>query len=164
MNDTEKMLEVKEDIIKKLSRFFGCSPREATPEQVYKAAALSVLQILTEKRQAFKEKTNSRQAKKVYYLSMEFLVGRSLKTNLANLGLTQAYKKALSSIGFDLDTLYEYEPDAGLGNGGLGRLAACYMDSLSELAYPATGFSICYEYGLFQQKIVDGIQVELPDN
>ncbi len=164
MNDTEKMLEVKNDIIRKLSRYFGCSPREAAPEQVYKAAALSVLQVLTEKRQAFKEKTNSIQAKKVYYLSMEFLVGRSLKTNLANLGLTQAYKEALSSIGFDLDTLYEFEPDAGLGNGGLGRLAACFMDSLSELAYPATGFSICYEYGLFQQKIVDGIQVELPDN
>ena len=114
MNDTEKMLEVKNDITRKLSRYFGCSPREAAPEQVYKAAALSVLQILTEKRQAFKEKTNSMQAKKVYYLSMEFLVGRSLKTNLANLGLTQAYKEALSSIGFDLDMLYEFEPDACL--------------------------------------------------
>lgn len=164
MNDTSSVLAVKTDIVKKLSRYFGCSPREASPEQAYKAAAITVLHILTEKRQAFKEKTNKQGAKKVYYLCMEFLVGRSLKTNLANLGLTDAYREALAELGFDLEQLYECEPDAGLGNGGLGRLAACFMDSLSELAYPATGFSICYEYGLFQQRIVDGIQVELPDN
>ena len=143
MNDTSSVLAVKTDIVKKLSRYFGCSPREASPEQAYKAAAITVLHILTEKRQAFKEKTNKQGAKKVYYLCMEFLVGRSLKTNLANLGLTDAYREALAELGFDLEQLYECEPDAGLGNGGLGRLAACFMDSLSELAYPATGFSIC---------------------
>ena len=164
MNDIPNTAEVKNDIVKKLSRYFGCAPAEATPEQAYKAAAITVLHLLTEKRQAFKEKVRRQDAKKVYYLSMEFLVGRSLKTNLANLGLTEAYRQALASIGFDLEALYEYEPDAGLGNGGLGRLAACFLDALAELAYPATGFSICYEYGLFSQKIVDGIQVELPDN
>ena len=164
MNNLPNTEEVKNDIIKKLSRYFGCSPSEATLEQAYKAAAITVLHFLTEKRQVFKEKVRQQGAKKVYYLSMEFLVGRSLKTNLANLGLTEAYRQALASIGFDLNTLYECEPDAGLGNGGLGRLAACFMDALSELSYPATGFSICYEYGLFSQKIVDGIQVELPDN
>ncbi|MBR5602434.1 MAG: glycogen/starch/alpha-glucan phosphorylase, partial [Clostridia bacterium] len=86
-----------------------------------------------------------------------------LKTNLHNLGLAPAYEKALKKLGFNLEELYECEPDAGLGNGGLGRLAACFMDSLSSLDYPATGFSLCYEYGLFKQMIVDGIQVELPD-
>ena len=97
-------------------------------------------------------------------MCMEFLLGRSLKTNISNLGLVDAYAEVLKSYGFTLDDLYECEPDAGLGNGGLGRLAACFMDSLSSLDYPATGFSICYEYGLFKQMIVDGVQVELPDN
>jgi glucan phosphorylase len=94
---------------------------------------------------------------------MEFLLGRSFKTNLCNLGLEKQYADALSEFGFNLHDLYEEEPDAGLGNGGLGRLAACFMDSLSSLDYPATGFSILYEYGLFKQKLVDGLQVELPD-
>ena len=96
-------------------------------------------------------------------MCMEFLLGRSLKTNLCNLGLAENYKESLKALGFDLDDLYECEPDAGLGNGGLGRLAACFVDSLSSLNYPATGFSLCYEYGLFKQMIVDGTQIELPD-
>ncbi|MBE6714839.1 MAG: glycogen/starch/alpha-glucan phosphorylase, partial [Ruminococcaceae bacterium] len=118
----------------------------------------------TEKRQTFKNRVNQRGAKRVYYMCMEFLVGRSLKNNIHNLSLTGEYEEALSGMGTSLDELYECEPDAGLGNGGLGRLAACYMDSLSSLDYPATGFSICYEYGLFKQKIIDGVQVEMPDN
>lgn len=96
-------------------------------------------------------------------MCMEFLLGRSLKTNLNNLGLEKSYRAVLDEMGFKLDDLYEQEPDAGLGNGGLGRLAACFMGSLSSLDYPATGFSILYEYGLFKQKLVDGLQVELPD-
>ena len=130
---------------------------------MYKAAALTVKDILTEKRGNFKKKINAQGEKRVYYMCMEFLLGRSLKTNLCNLGLKDAYEKALAGMGFDLEDLFECEPDAGLGNGGLGRLAACYMDSLSSLNYPATGFSICYEYGLFKQMIVDGMQIELPD-
>ncbi len=156
--------EVKSNIETKLSRYFGCSPEEATKEQLYKACAMTVRDILTEKRQAFKHKVNRKGAKRVYYMCMEFLVGRSLKTNIHNLSLVNEYTEALKDLGVDLADLYECEPDAGLGNGGLGRLAACYMDSLSSLDYPATGFSICYEYGLFKQKIIEGTQVEMPDN
>ena len=164
MNFNPTAPEVKENLEAKLSRYFGCTPREATKEQMYKAAAMTIRDILTEKREEYKRKVNRAQAKRVYYMCMEFLLGRSLKTNISNLGLVDAYAEVLKSYGFTLDDLYECEPDAGLGNGGLGRLAACFMDSLSSLDYPATGFSICYEYGLFKQMIVDGVQVELPDN
>ncbi|MBE6676016.1 MAG: glycogen/starch/alpha-glucan phosphorylase [Ruminococcaceae bacterium] len=155
--------KIRDDLTVKLSRYFGCTPAEATTEQMYKATAMTVRDILTEKRGDFKKQVNRQGSKRVYYMCMEFLLGRSLKTNLCNLGLDKEYSKALGELGFALDDLYTCEPDAGLGNGGLGRLAACFMDSLSSLDYPATGFSICYEYGLFKQMIVDGIQVELPD-
>ena len=155
--------EIKENLEIKLSRFFGCTAAEASKDQMYKATAMTVRDILTEKRGSFKKKVNQAGGKRVYYMCMEFLLGRSLKTNVCNLGLDKEYAEALSAMGYTLDDLYECEPDAGLGNGGLGRLAACFMDSLSSLDYPATGFSLCYEYGLFKQKIVDGIQVELPD-
>ncbi len=147
----------------KLSRYFGCTAAEASREQMYKATAMTVRDLLTDKRGAFKKDVNRAGAKRVYYMCMEFLLGRSLKTNLGNLGLSEGYAEALKELGADLEELYECEPDAGLGNGGLGRLAACFMDSLSSLEYPATGFSICYDFGLFRQKIVDGMQVELPD-
>ena len=163
MNFTPSKKEVKENIKMKLSRYFGSSPKEATREQVYKAVSMTVKDILTAKRGDFKSEVNAKGAKRVYYMSIEFLLGRSLKTNLCNLGLMNEYKAALADYGVDLEDLFECEPDAGLGNGGLGRLAACFMDSLSSLDYPATGFSICYEYGLFKQMIIDGLQVELPD-
>lgn len=147
----------------KLSRHFGTTPQDASPVQIYKAAAVSVRDILANKRNTYKKDVNKQGGKRIYYMCMEFLLGRSLKINLFNLGLTDAFDTALKELGFSLEDLYELEPDAGLGNGGLGRLAACFMDSLSSLDYPATGFSICYEYGLFKQKIVDGTQVELPD-
>ena len=153
MNKNYNSVAIKENIEKKLSRYFGCTPAEASDEQMYKAVAITVKDILTEKRGKFKREVNEAGAKRVYYMCMEFLLGRSLKNNLCNLGLDKEYTKEL----------YECEPDAGLGNGGLGRLAACFMDSLSSLDYPATGFSICYEYGLFHQMIVNGMQVELPD-
>ena len=155
--------EVAERLESKLSRYFGCTPKDASPEQMYKATAMCVKAILTEKRKQFKVNTNASGSKRVYYMCMEFLLGRSLKTNLHNLGLVDAYADALKGFGYDIEQLYELEPDAGLGNGGLGRLAACFMDSLASLDYPATGFSICYEYGLFKQKIIDGLQIELPD-
>ena len=163
MNYNPGAQEVRRSIEEKLSRHFGCTPKEASRDQIYKATAMTVKEILTEKRGQFKKKVNKAGAKRVYYMSMEFLLGRSLKTNLCNLGLQRSYEKALNGMGFSLDDLYECEPDAGLGNGGLGRLAACFMDSLSSLDYPATGFSICYDYGLFRQMIVDGMQIELPD-
>ena len=163
MNYNPNSAEVKELLEGVLRRHFGCTAAEASREQMYKAAAITVKNMLSEKRSAYKKQVNREGAKRVYYMCMEFLLGRSLKTNLCNLGLDKAYGEALSSLGFSLEELYECEPDAGLGNGGLGRLAACFMDSLSSLDYPATGFSICYEYGLFKQMIVDGMQVELPD-
>ncbi len=160
---TVKQSTVKKELESKLSRHFGTLPENATSEQFYKASVLTVKDILTQKRHNFKTEVNRKEEKRVYYMCMEFLMGRSLKTNLGNLGLTEEYREALASYGVDLNDLFELEPDAGLGNGGLGRLAACYLDSLASLNYPATGFSICYEYGLFKQKIVDGMQVELPD-
>ena len=163
MNYNPSAKEVRAGIEEKLSRHFGCTPAEASRDQMYKAAAMTVKEILTEKRGQFKKKVNRTESKRVYYMCMEFLLGRSLKTNLCNLGLQQQYSEALKTMGYDLNDLYECEPDAGLGNGGLGRLAACFMDSLSSLDLPATGFSICYDYGLFKQMIVDGMQIELPD-
>ncbi len=155
--------QVKENIEIKLSRYFGCTPAEASKDQMYKAVSMTVRDMLTSKRGDFKHEINNTGSKRVYYMCMEFLLGRSLKTNLCNLGLSEQYKEVLKEYGVELDDLYSCEPDAGLGNGGLGRLAACFMDSLASLDYPATGFSICYEYGFFKQMIVDGIQVELPD-
>ena len=163
MNQQPKSAEVKEQIEGVLQRHFGCNAAEASREHIYKAAAITVRNLLNDKRAAYKKKVNREGGKRVYYMCMEFLLGRSLKTNLNNLGLAEAYAEALKQLGFDLEELYECEPDAGLGNGGLGRLAACFVDSLASLDYPATGFSICYEYGLFKQMIVDGMQVELPD-
>ena len=163
MNYQPNSTEIKEQIEGVLQRHFGCTASEASIDQMYKAAAITVKNILSDKRSAYKKKVNNAGAKRVYYMCMEFLLGRSLKTNLCNLGLDKGYAEALKALGFDLEDLYEREPDAGLGNGGLGRLAACFMDSLSSLDYPATGFSLCYEYGLFKQMIVDGMQVELPD-
>ncbi len=155
--------DVKQHLEEKLSSYFGVSPQDASIDQIYKAVSMTVLDILLEKKKQHKQKIKAQKAKRVYYLCMEFLVGRSLKTNLYNLGVVDKYQEVLKDYGIDLDEVYEQENDAGLGNGGLGRLAACYMDSLASLDYPATGFSIRYEYGLFKQKIVNGWQTEMPD-
>ena len=163
INSNISSSQVEASIIDKLSRHFGASFEEATKDQIYKATAITVKDILLAKKREFKQATNKSGGKRIYYLCMEFLVGRSLKNNLYNLGLTDVYSEILKKHGYDLNELFEMEPDAGLGNGGLGRLAACFMDSLASLNYPATGFSILYEYGLFRQKIVEGWQMELPD-
>lgn len=152
-----------DELSSKLKRYYGVSLSEANEEQMYKAVVLTVKDQLMRYRAETHKKVKDTKAKRVYYMCMEFLIGRSLKNNICNLGLEDEYKELLASCGFDLEKLYERESDAALGNGGLGRLAACYMDSLTTLGYPATGFSLCYEYGLFKQKIVDGTQVELPD-
>ena len=153
----------KELIKGKLSRYFGVAPAEARKEQLYKAVVMSVRDIMLEKRHAFHIKTKAAKAKRVYYLCMEFLMGRSLKNSVFNLGVKDAFAEALKEYDVTLEDLYELEPDAGLGNGGLGRLAACFMDGLATQDYPAMGFSIRYDYGLFKQKIVEGWQTELPD-
>ncbi len=148
----------------KLSKYFAVTPAEATKDQIYKATVMCVRDILLEKRSAFNKKVYAEKGKKVYYLCMEFLLGQSLKNNAYNLGVKDSFEKALESeFNCSLEDLYDIEPDAGLGNGGLGRLAACFMDALATLDYPAMGYSIRYEYGLFKQKIVDGWQTELPD-
>lgn len=157
---TKKMKEL---IANKLTKFFGVEENECTKDTLYKAVVLTVKDILIEKRQQYHEVTKKDKSKKVYYLCMEFLLGRSLKNNVYNLNLQKCLTEALKGFNVTLDDLYEMEPDAGLGNGGLGRLAACYMDGLASQNYPAYGFSIRYEYGLFKQKIVDGWQTELPD-
>ena len=148
----------------KLSRYFGVTPQEATKEQIYKAVVMCVKDVLLEKRGAFNKKYRAKGGKRVYYLCMEFLLGQSLKNNTYNLSVQDAIDSALKKeFNCSLEELYDIEPDAGLGNGGLGRLAACYMDALATQNYPAMGYSIRYEYGLFKQKIVDGWQMELPD-
>ena len=153
----------KELIKGKLSRYFGVAPSEARKEQLYKAVVMSVRDIMLEKRHNFHLTTKANKAKRVYYLCMEFLMGRSLKNSIFNLGLGETFAEALKEYDTTLEELYELEPDAGLGNGGLGRLAACFLDALATGDYPAMGYSIRYDYGLFKQKIVEGWQTELPD-
>ena len=163
MNKKATKFEIREAIISKLARYYGTSPEEATYDQIYKAVSLCVKDELTNKAADFKTQYKKAKPKRLYYLCMEFLVGRQLKNNLRNLGECEACGEVLSELGFDIDKIYSCEPDPGLGNGGLGRLAACFMDSLTTLDYLATGFSLCYEYGFFKQRIIEGEQVELPD-
>ena len=147
----------------KLKHNFGVSPDQASDELFYKATVLAVLDIMRERRAGFKDEIGEKESKIVYYLSMEFLMGRSLKNNLYNLGVSEIFEKALKKYGVKLDNLYELEPAAGLGNGGLGRLAACFLDGLTSSGYPAMGYCIKYEFGIFRQKFVDGWQTEMPD-
>ena len=158
------MDKIKQSFLEKLHALFNVTPEEASDKQVYQVLSSIIVDILGKKRQNFMNHTHSVGGKQIYYLSMEFLMGRSLKTSLYNLGLVDDVKAMLASSGINLDKIYEQEPDAGLGNGGLGRLAACYLDGLATTAMPAMGHSICYEYGIFQQKLQDGWQTELPDN
>ena len=150
-------------IERKLSHNFGVTPAQASDELFYKACVLVLLEIMNDRRAEFKKSVDEQEAKTVYYLSMEFLIGRSLKNNLYNLDLTDTMSKALAKFKVKLDKLYDFEPDAGLGNGGLGRLAACFLDGLSTGSYPAMGYCIKYELGIFRQRLVDGWQTELPD-
>ena len=153
--------DLKEQIVTRLSRFLGVMPRDADDGHYYKALAGYLRDLLGSLRSDFSQR--KRESKRVYYLSMEFLMGRSLKNTLFNLGLTQLAEDALKDFGVKLEKLYDCEPDPGLGNGGLGRLAACYLDALATREIPATGYSILYEFGIFQQKLVDGWQTELPE-
>lgn len=155
--------EAREKIVSKLSHNMGVTPAEATYEHYYKAVALTVQDILHANYKDFVAETEKKEAKQVYYLCMEFLMGRSLKNNLYNLGLTETVEKALKSLNIKIENIFEQEPDAGLGNGGLGRLAACFLDGLATQQYPAMGYSLRYEFGIFRQKLVDGWQTELPD-
>lgn len=155
--------EIYDLIGQKMTHNFGVSPSQASDELFYKASVLALLDIMSERRTAFRQEADKQESKIVYYLSMEFLMGRSLKNNLFNLKLDRTFEKALAKYGVKLENLYELEPDAGLGNGGLGRLAACFLDGLTTGGYPAMGYCIKYEFGIFRQKFVDGWQTEMPD-
>ena len=143
---------------------YGCSVSAASPQQIYRALCHIVKDMLMAKNAAFDRKTTEQEEKQVYYMSMEFLVGTSLRNNLSNLGLEKLFTEALAKCGVDIHDLYEMEPDPGLGNGGLGRLASCYMDAGTSLGMSLTGYSIRYEFGIFKQKIIDGWQMEFPDD
>ncbi len=161
INTVEKMKKAVRD---KLKLNFGCTVDEATEGQMMRASALALREIMADREISTKRNTREKHLRQVHYLSMEFLMGRSLMKNAYNLGVGDILTKALDELGFHAADVFEAEPDAALGNGGLGRLAACYLDSLSTLEIPATGYSICYELGIFRQRIVDGQQVELPDD
>lgn len=155
--------EMRKLILAKLSHNFGLSPSEASDEHFYKALVLVLKDILTEKYHRYRKEALKQGTKKVYYLCMEFLMGRSLRNTLFNLGLEESVSSALSNMGVKIESVYEQEPDAGLGNGGLGRLAACFLDGLATQGYNAFGYCLKYEYGIFRQKIVEGWQTELPE-
>ena len=155
--------ELEEMITSRLSHFFGVSPKDATDDQFYRALSMIARDMIRESRRKFDAESKEKGQKKIYYLCMEFLMGRSLKNALYNLDMTDTAKKALATFGVKLEKLYDCEPDAGLGNGGLGRLAACYLDALANQGYHGMGYSILYEGGIFKQKIIDGWQTEMPD-
>ncbi len=155
--------ELSEKIALKLSHNFGLSTEEAGDDSFYKATALVLMDMMREQRKDFKDKVSEKESKIVYYLSMEFLMGRTFKNTVFNLGIEKNLKEALKGFGVKIENLYELEPDAGLGNGGLGRLAACFLDGLTYGNYPAMGYCIKYEFGIFRQKLVDGWQTEMPD-
>ena len=156
--------QIKNSIVTKLRNNFGCDLSDATPQQQYIALAETVRDEVMSRRAASRGERKRQGAKKVYYLSAEFLVGRALHNNIVNLVNEESYMTALRELGIDRDAIFELEPEPGLGNGGLGRLAACFLDSLTTLELPAMGCTIRYEYGLFRQRIVNGYQVEVPDN
>lgn len=163
MKKTLTPSEARDMIVSKLSHNFGVIPTEATDEHYYKAIALILRDMMSHEYATFTNAAESQNKKTVYYLCMEFLMGRSLKNTLYNLGLTDVMTKALQGLNIKIENIYEQEPDAGLGNGGLGRLAACFLDGLATQDYPAMGYSLRYEFGIFRQKLVDGWQTELPD-
>lgn len=155
--------KAQEMIVNKLLLNFGVTPKDAMNEQFYKAVALSTEELMQKGDISFRKKAWEQEKKTVYYLCMEFLMGRSLKNDLYNLGIERSMSQALKRLGVNLDMVYDMEPDAGLGNGGLGRLAACYLDGLATQNYSSMGYSLRYEYGIFRQKLIEGWQTEYPD-
>ncbi|WP_125139995.1 glycogen/starch/alpha-glucan phosphorylase [Clostridium transplantifaecale] len=154
---------IKRSIIDNVKNQFRKTIDEATPQQVYQAVAYAVKDVIIDEWIATQKTFDETKAKKVYYLSMEFLMGRALGNNIINLGAQKEIREALEELGFDLNAIEDQEPDPALGNGGLGRLAACFLDSLATLGYPAYGCGIRYHYGMFKQKIENGYQIEVPD-
>jgi starch phosphorylase len=149
-------------IDEEIIRYWNTEPEKASLNQIYRAFSIVIRDLLLIKRNKFKKMQN--EDKQVFYICMEFLIGKSLRNNLFNLGIEDEAEESLKKYNITPEELYTIERDPGLGNGGLGRLAACFMDSLATQGYPAVGFSIKYEFGLFKQKLIDGWQTELPDD
>ncbi len=153
----------KESVLYNVKNLFRKTIDEASPLQVFQAVAYSVKEVVMDEWIATHKEYAKQDAKTVYYLSMEFLMGRALGNTIINICAHDEIKEVLDELGFDLNVIEDQEPDAALGNGGLGRLAACFLDSLATLGYPAYGCGIRYRYGMFKQKIENGCQVEVPD-
>ncbi|THB62630.1 MAG: glycogen phosphorylase, partial [Spirochaetaceae bacterium] len=155
---------IKESIVHHLMSFQGRDPERTGAQDLYRALAYTMRDVMVQKWIATQKTFYAKEKKRVYYLSLEFLIGRSLGNSISNLGLLQDVRQAVEELGFEMDEIRDQEEDAALGNGGLGRLAACFMDSIATLKIPAYGYGIRYEYGLFFQKLINGYQVEGPDN
>ena len=156
--------KIKEEIVTRLRRTYGHTLEEATMAEIYQVVGVTVREQIVDKWVDANKHVFEQSGKRLYYLCAEFLMGRALENNMINLRLLDNYREALSELGVDFGGVSEQEDDAGLGNGGLGRLAACFLDALSTLDFPVTGCSIRYEHGLFRQKIEGGEQTEVDDN
>ena len=156
--------EFKKEVVSNVRSLYRKTMDEATKQQVFQAVAYAVKDYIIDRWIATHQEFEKQDAKTVYYMSMEFLMGRALGNSMINLTCYNEVREALEELGFDLNVIEDEEPDAALGNGGLGRLAACFLDSLSSLGYPAYGCGIRYRYGMFAQKIEDGYQKEIPDD
>ncbi len=154
----------KKSVLFNMKNVFRKTVDEATPEQMYQAVAYAVKDVIIDEWIATHKTYEDQDVKTLYYLSMEFLMGRALGNNIISFMAQPEVKEVLEELGFDLNTIEDQEPDPALGNGGLGRLAACFLDSLATLGYPAYGCGIRYRYGMFKQKIEGGYQVEIPDD
>ena len=155
--------ELKKVIALNVKSLYRKTIDEATPAMIYQAVALAVKDMIIDRWIATHKEYEKQDAKVVYYMSMEFLTGRFLGNNIISLCEQKEIEEALSELGFDLNSIEDQERDPALGNGGLGRLAACFLDSLASLGYPAYGCGIRYRYGMFKQQIRDGYQIEVPD-
>ena len=162
--DTFDKEKFKKELESNVRMLFRRKLEEATPQQIYQAVAYSVTDDIIDNWIETHKAYEKQDKKMVYYMSMEFLMGRALGNNMINLLCYDDVRETLEELGLDLNLIEDQEPDAALGNGGLGRLAACFLDSLATLGYPAYGCGIRYRYGMFKQKIENGYQVEVPDN
>ena len=154
----------KRSVLYNVKTLYRKTLEEATPQQIFQAVAYAIKDAVVDNWMTTQKEYEEQDPKMVYYLSMEFLMGRALGNNIINLQAYEPVKEALDELGLDLNVIEDQEPDAALGNGGLGRLAACFLDSLATLGYPAYGCGIRYRYGMFKQEIRDGYQIEVPDN
>ena len=156
--------QFKENLTARLRRQYGKDISQANKHDLFDAVSASALEIIMPNWMETRKEYEAKPTKQLYYLSAEFLMGRALSNNLINAGIMDQVKEVLNGMNINFDMIEDEEPDAGLGNGGLGRLAACFLDSIATLQYPGHGYGIRYQYGLFEQKIINGNQVEIPDN